>query len=235
MESNSEKGKEGVGIPVEATVALSTASPQRITASGLSVPIADATLADDDSGAKFSECRRYRYALWRIWDRSKPFVMVIGLNPSTANEVDADPTIRSVGRIARANGFGGFYMVNCFAYISTDPNQLRDFGNTALNDHILYMVSRKCGAVVFAWGAFPIVPELGRDIELTSMFPGAKAIHINKNGSPKHPLYCKSTTQFVPWVLRHAIEAVSPEATKEPRTMSEERGAPSSEQTPKHT
>ena len=36
--------------------------------------------------AKLSECRKYRYALWRTWDDSKPYVMFVGLNPSTADE-----------------------------------------------------------------------------------------------------------------------------------------------------
>jgi len=34
--------------------------------------------------AKFSACRKYRYALWRNWDESKPYAMIIGLNPSTS-------------------------------------------------------------------------------------------------------------------------------------------------------
>ena len=40
--------------------------------------------------AKFSVCRKYRYALWRNWDDSKPFAMIIGLNPSTADENEND-------------------------------------------------------------------------------------------------------------------------------------------------
>jgi hypothetical protein len=28
--------------------------------------------------------------------------------------------------IARANGYGGFYMTNCWAYVSTDPEKLRE-------------------------------------------------------------------------------------------------------------
>ena len=43
--------------------------------------------------AKFSACRKYRYALWRNWDESKPSAMIIGLNPSTADENENDPTI----------------------------------------------------------------------------------------------------------------------------------------------
>lgn len=161
---------------------------------------ARAIAEEQDFGAEFSQCRKYRYALWRIWDRTKPLVMFIGLNPSTANEVDSDPTIRSVGRIAKANGFGGFYMMNCFPYVSTDPNELRDHGNTAENDQWLRKVFAM-GAhwVVFAWGAFPVVRELGRDRELAAMFPDAMALHMNKNGTPKHPLYCKSDTAFVPY------------------------------------
>ena len=37
---------------------------------------------EEINGAEFSEGRKYRYALWRIWDSSKPLVMFIGLNPS---------------------------------------------------------------------------------------------------------------------------------------------------------
>ena len=151
-------------------------------------------------GADFSECRRYRYALWRIWEPLKPRVMFIGLNPSTANEVDADPTIRSVGRIAKHNGSGGFYMMNCFPFVSTDPEQLRDHGNTDQNDAWIRIVANVCSDVVFAWGGFSVVRDLGREAELRAMFPNAKALHINKDGSPKHPLYCKSTSQFVQFV-----------------------------------
>ncbi|MBN4061695.1 DUF1643 domain-containing protein [Bacteroidales bacterium AH-315-I05] len=148
----------------------------------------------DNNGAEFSDCRKYRYALWRIWDESKPTVMFIGLNPSTANETDNDPTIRRVKRFASDWGFGGVYMLNCFPYISTNPNELRDFGNTAMNDHWLRKIADKCGEVIFAWGSFDIVKELGRDVELKGMFPNAKALVINSNGSPRHPLYVKADT-----------------------------------------
>ena len=151
-------------------------------------------------GAEFSECRKYRYALWRVWDESKPLVMFIGLNPSTANEVDNDPTIRSVGRIAKANGYGGFYMMNCWAYVATKPeNLVIDRLSYQYNNDWLNIISGKCKDVVFAWGSFAIVAEKGRDKELAEMFPNAKALFINKNGSPKHPLYCKSDTQLVSW------------------------------------
>ena len=42
-------------------------------------------------GAHFSKSRVFRYALWRIWDKDKPAVMFVGLNPSTADETVDDP------------------------------------------------------------------------------------------------------------------------------------------------
>lgn len=153
---------------------------------------------DQDNGASFSEDRKYRYALWRIWNRSKPFVMFIGLNPSTANESTDDATIRRVKTIAANLGYGGVYMMNCFAYISTDPKGLITHTDKD-NDAFLKTVSTQTQDTIFAWGNFEVVKSTKRDKELKSMLPNAKALHINKNGSPKHPLYCKSDIQPVPF------------------------------------
>lgn len=150
-----------------------------------------------DSGALFSKCRKYRYALWRIWQMPLPLVMFIGLNPSTANEDQPDPTIRSVTRIAKNNGYGGFYMMNCFPFVSTDPKQLHECGNTALNDHWLFKVSTLCRDVCFAWGNFKIVTDLTRDIELIRMFPNAHCLGKNANGTPRHPLFLKGSTKLI--------------------------------------
>jgi hypothetical protein len=42
-----------------------------------------------------------------------------------------------------------------------------------------------------------VVSETGRDKELIAMFPDAKALFINKSGSPKHPLYCRKDTALI--------------------------------------
>ena len=36
----------------------------------------------------------FRYKLWRIWDSSKPKLLVIGCNPSNGNAKYDDPTLR---------------------------------------------------------------------------------------------------------------------------------------------
>ena len=150
-----------------------------------------------NNGAAFSDCRRYRYALWRIWDESKPLVMFIGLNPSTANEINADATINKVKKISIHNGYGGFYMMNCFPYVSTDPKLLYDCSGSVDNERWLKEISEKCKDVVFAWGDFDVIKKLGVDYILSKQFPNAKALWINKSGSPKHPLYCKDKTELI--------------------------------------
>src|SRR5690349_20847302 len=83
------------------------------------------TLFDVGKGADFSECGNYRYRLWRIWDKSLPKAMIIGLNPSKADSEKDDQTISNLRRIMQALGFGGFYMMNCWAYITSKPELLK--------------------------------------------------------------------------------------------------------------
>lgn len=156
------------------------------------------------NGAHFSDCRNYRFILWRIWDTEKPAVMFIGLNPSTANENEDDPTIKKVIKIAANNGFGAVYMLNCFPYISTDPSIMAEFYNTTnhereniINNRHLVDISKLCSEIVFAWGSFKVATAKG--LFMNECFPNAKALHINKNGSPKHPLYCRDNQTLIPF------------------------------------
>ena len=147
----------------------------------------DLFLATAPKGAIFSDDRKYRYALWRIWDDTKPLVMFIGLNPSTANEDSDDPTIRRVKKFASEWGYGGVYMMNLFGIVSSDPSVLLTADNPiGDNNEYLEHISRKCSKVIFAWGAFQVN---GRDKVVADMFPDAYALLLNKNGSPRHPLY----------------------------------------------
>lgn len=152
----------------------------------------------EDNGATFSECRQYRYKLWRIWDRSKPLIAFMGINPSTANETEPDNTIKRVIAIAKNNGFGGIYMINLFGLVSTDPDVLLTHPNpVGDNDTHIEVVQGLVWGVVCAWGAFKqaklraneVYPRIGNPLTLC----------ILKDGSPKHPLYCKKDSQLIPY------------------------------------
>ena len=106
------------------------------------------------SGADFSDCGRYRYKLWRLWDDTRPEVMFIMLNPSTADATADDPTIRRCIGFARAWGYGGVRVGNLFAWRTPYPQALR----SALdpigrhNDSALCELAEGAALVVAAWG-----------------------------------------------------------------------------------
>src|SRR5947209_6307215 len=84
---------------------------------------------DNNNGAVFSEDRKYRYVLWRIWDTNKDIIQFIGLNPSTANEMHDDNTIGRIKNFTHDWGYGGFYMTNLFGLVTPYPEDLKTCKN----------------------------------------------------------------------------------------------------------
>lgn len=148
------------------------------------------------SDAVFSKDEDHRYALIRIWDESKPKVMFIGLNPSRAGERNNDNTITKVIKIAQNNGFGGLYMLNLFAFITPYPEKiLHCDAERNANNEMLLKYAQLSEKVVFCWGNFKATGL--RKSEVMGLFPRSYCLFINKNGSPKHPLYCKDETPII--------------------------------------
>ena len=80
---------------------------------------------DAPSVAIYSSCEKYRYSLTRTWDDTGARALFVMLNPSTATEVQNDPTVERCERRARTLGFGAFRVTNIFAYRATDPKIMR--------------------------------------------------------------------------------------------------------------
>ena len=141
--------------------------------------------------ASFSSCRKYRYSLSRIWDKQKKFVLFIGLNPSTADEKVDDPTIRRCVNYAKKWGYGGFIMVNLFAYRATLPSNLKKVKYPVGRDNDKYIVklSKKADITVAAWGNNGNL--YNRDKHVLSLVPNLMCLKVNKSGQPAHPLYLK--------------------------------------------
>ena len=74
--------------------------------------------------AGLSRCKNYRYWLYRRW-RDGPELVVIGLNPSTADAQTDDPTLRRIMRFTHEWGFSAVTVVNLFAWRSRFPKELR--------------------------------------------------------------------------------------------------------------
>ncbi|TMC73897.1 MAG: DUF1643 domain-containing protein [Chloroflexi bacterium] len=145
-------------------------------------------------GATFSADRRYRYRLWRRWDRTRPIVAFVMLNPSTADARHDDPTIRRCLGFARRWGYGGIEVVNLFAYRATDPRALRtvrDPVGRANRGHIQSAL-RRATLVIVAWGA-------RADGSLLAELAEARCLGLTRAGQPRHPLYLRGDVRPVPF------------------------------------
>ena len=152
-------------------------------------------------GAILSEDRLYRYALWRIWDTNKPFALFIGLNPSTADETEDDPTIRRCVRFATEWAYGGLYMANLFAFRATDPSVMTSCPSPVGpdNDHHLLTRAKEAGVIVCAWGTHGAHQE--RDTSVTKLLSDydLKCLGQTKDGHPRHPLYIRADKTLEPY------------------------------------
>lgn len=152
------------------------------------------------SGAMFSDCRRYRYQLWRIWktDWRAPPCLFIMLNPSTADEVKNDPTVERCERYARHWGHGALVVCNIFAYRATDPRDMKaqDDPIGPENNWEILRAARanadRNGRIVVAWGTHGSYLYRGKAVlELLSDYT-LHALKVTKDGHPGHPLYLRS-------------------------------------------
>jgi hypothetical protein len=151
-----------------------------------------------EGSACFSACRRYRYSLWRRWGPG-PAVMVVGLNPSTADAIHNDPTIRRCLGFARAWGYGALCMTNLFAYRALDPARLKRVKDPigAENDHSLQQLARGAALILAAWGNHGGLH--GRDLVVRGLLPELHILGLTRMGQPRHPLYLPRGLQPQLW------------------------------------
>ena len=144
------------------------------------------------SDALFSKDRLYRYALWRIWNDKLPKVLFIGLNPSTADEIKDDPTIRRCIRYAQDWGYGGYIMGNIFAFRSTDPKKLKIIENPVGNENNFWLkkLHKEASLTIGAWRNHGKYLNQGKII--INLIDNLYCLKVTKEGHPSHPLYLPS-------------------------------------------
>lgn len=168
--------------------------------------------------AIFSPCRKYRYTLTRqlnplhlisndapeIAFSDSATVAFLCLNPSTADEHKNDPTVTRCMKYAESWGFEFFVMLNLFAWRSTSPSAMKKvidpIGNPD-NDAWINAVVKTGAPIVCAWGTHG--KHHMRDSHVVSMLKNNDAsmwyLHLNNDGTPKHPLYIRRTVQPKIW------------------------------------
>lgn len=155
--------------------------------------------------ATLSPCETYRYWLERSWaETGRGFVNWIMLNPSTADATIDDQTIRKCIAFSRRWGYDGMHVVNLFALRSTDPEALKAHPDPVGPDNNQYIEASILSAerTIVAWGNHGRL--FNRDDNVKKMLDRARtfALVTNKDGSPKHPLYCRNDCEPMPWLVR---------------------------------
>ncbi len=161
-----------------------------------------------DKYAELSEDGVYRRMLSRTWNSSKGFMTYIMLNPSTADAVKDDQTIRKCVHYARREDFGGISVVNLFDLRCTDPKKLFAGPHppvTAENGKAIMRNVAFAGKIVCAWGAnadhkrvFAQAQGLYQYIRMAST-KKLWCLGVTKNGHPVHPLMLRNDQPIIPW------------------------------------
>lgn len=144
--------------------------------------------------ATFSPCRRYRYRLEQGWGSGGRVLFVL-LNPSTADELNDDPTVRRCWTFAADWGYGRGEVCNLFAWRDTDPRGMLAAEDPVgpENDFHLLEAADQASLIVCGWGAYGA--HRGRAAEVTALLRGAGhtlyALGFTRDGQPRHPLYLR--------------------------------------------
>ena len=136
----------------------------------------------------------YRYSLVRAWDLELPTVLFIMLNPSTADAMQDDPTIRRCVGYARDWGYGRLLVGNLFGFRATDPKDLIGPVDAVgpENDSWLRQMGDRADLIVAAWGINAMngrLAVLNRPAAIKELFKGR--LHLLKetqDGHPSHPV-----------------------------------------------
>lgn len=158
------------------------------------------------STAIFSPCRTWRYTLTRRWNSTlfdpigevaspARLAAFIGLNPSTADETQDDPTVRRCIQYAKDWGYGGMVMLNIFAFRATDPRVMMAAPDPVGpdNNRALLICGAQASIVVAAWGTHGNFQNRHQNI-LKLFQEAGVTLHClkkTKDGLPGHPLYLR--------------------------------------------
>jgi len=159
--------------------------------------------------AIISDCGTYRYVLTRHisqvvrWVKPCLFVM---LNPSTASAEIDDPTIRRCTAFATAWLCTSLTVVNLYALRATNPDELARHPSPIGPDNEKHLTAQltehwNIGMIVAAWGSNQAAKHHSRAAILQTLSGRASCLGMNKDRSPKHPLYIAKTQQPIPWSM----------------------------------
>lgn len=159
------------------------------------------------ASARFSADRTHRYELWRDLGTGSGTVCFIMLNPSVADELEDDLTIKICKARVAAMGYRKLVVVNLYSFISTDPSALyEDTEDKTGNPENLQTIVRVASAadrIIAAWGAHATkLHRAGSQqaARVMQAFLGRlECLAINDEGTPHHPTRLRKDLPIQPY------------------------------------
>jgi hypothetical protein len=155
----------------------------------------------EKKNAIISNCEKYRYLLSR-GDCSNPLVFIM-LNPSTADAYLDDPTIRRCLGFANTGGYDGIIVINLYAFRSSNPKDLLQTQDPvgSENDKYISNTLMQYKNIVCAWGSNALLERVSNVMCILKQYnANVLCLGLNKNGSPKHPLYIKANQELLEYI-----------------------------------
>lgn len=167
--------------------------------------------------ALFSEDKKYRHMLGRLWypdALDKPLGCFIEKNPSSADAFTDDPTMIKNINYGISWGWRGLLQLNMFDYIATDSTELVRIGDSvAVSEKGLVsclvevITLHGCTPVVCSWGTHTNrslrerIQSRGEMIVRKLIEAGIEpmCLQVNKDGTPSHTLYLPGKLKPIPY------------------------------------
>lgn len=149
----------------------------------------------------------YRYRLERELQAEGRTIAVVMVNPSTADAVEDDHTIRKVAGFAQRFAGRRIIVGNKFAYRATDVRALRDAADPVgpENDRHIEQILRDADLHIVAWGPMAKLPkplrERWRAVAAIADRVGCRlhCLGTAADGHPRHPLMLAYASLLTPW------------------------------------
>ena len=162
---------------------------------------------DSDRSAIISTCNQYRYRLERKVQDDGIIFAYFGINPSTADALIDDATVRKWIGFTKVNHGRRFIVGNVFAFRSTDVDKLAVASDPIgeENDKHIDSIIQDADVLVPCWGNLSKVPrslQYRLDDVLNKLVNSGKPVMtfgLTKGGDPKHPLMLGYATNLVDW------------------------------------
>jgi hypothetical protein len=161
------------------------------------------------TGATTSNDNLYRYELVREWEsllhptapHDRPGVLWIMLNPSTADGMKDDPTIRRCVDFTDRWGYQSLKVVNLYALRCTRPIHLEHHPDPVGPRNLKHLRavlqdSEHYPIVVAAWGGHQGPEPAPSQQTIYRSLRQIDCLGFTNDGHPRHPLYVKGDTNL---------------------------------------